>query len=264
MSGTSPTRRHQRRIQVVAATVSLGFLVAACGDDQGTSASAPGGDIASFCDASLEVVGLSRAESVEDDDLDAARAHAAVMVAAARQVLDASPDSVRTDVETMLAAAEAAAETGDGSAFQSPEFAAAETKWHAAGLEACGWAIERVTMTEYLFDGIPATMAPGITSFELSNDGGEFHVIAILRKNDGVDEDFAELLAKPDGAGFEDMTEVASGFVAPGQSGYALGELTPGEYIAICPIPVGADGGAPEPDALTHFQHGMQQRFTVA
>ena len=47
------------------------------------------------------------------------------------------------------------------------------------------------------------------------------NVISILRENDvrgrqdGVDTDLADL-ARPDDAGFEDMTEVAGGFVAPG------------------------------------------------
>ena len=59
---------------------------------------------------------------------------------------------------------------------------------------------------------------------------------------------------------FDQMVSI---WTAPGDSDYGMGELTPGEYVAFCPIPVGstADG---EGDGPPHFAQGMVETFTVA
>jgi hypothetical protein len=91
-------------------------------------------------------------------------------------------------------------------------------------------------------------------------------VIDIVRKNDGVTESFEELLALPEEEAFTKVTSVGTGFAPPGESGYVLVDLAPGEYLALCPLPVGwVDMSGPPPeDAPPHFTEGMSNEFTVS
>lgn len=257
----TPARR--ARFRFTAALLCLSVLAVACGsDDEAAPADRkPDSELAAFCEATLKVEEAGRADAGED--VDAAKAFGATMATEFERLLAVTPASVRSDVETLLAATKGLAETGDGSAFGSSKFAAAARNWHKVGVESCGWNITKVSLTEYKFDGIPDTMSAGITSFELTNEGSGGHSFAVYRRNDGIDSDFAELLAKPDDAGFGDMTEVGSGFVEPGEPGFALAELTPGDYLVICSVHVGDGDGPPEPGARLHYQEGMQHEFTV-
>ncbi len=265
MTVETPTPARRARFRIAAVLVCLSVFAAACGDDDDAASpdKKPDSELATFCKAVLKVEEAGRADSGEEGDVAAAKAFAAAIVVEVERMLAVTPASVRSDVETMLATAEGVANDGDGSEFESPDFTEAQTNWHKAGVESCGWNIEKVSLTEYHFDGIPDTLPAGVTSFELTNDGSEIHLLSVLRRDDGVDTDFAELLAQSDETGLADMTEVGVGFVAPGQSSFALAELTPGDYVVICPIPVGAGDGPPAPDARTHYEEGMQHQFTV-
>jgi hypothetical protein len=126
------------------------------------------------------------------------------------------------------------------------------TESPAAGTAAEGDVV--VSAVEYQFVGVPESVPAG-TTFGLRNDGQEVHEFAVVRRNEGTDQPVEELLGMGDEA-FGFVTFVGTIFAEPGQ--VAQGTVTveePGEYIAVCFIPVGttsiADltGGSPAPDA---------------
>lgn len=143
----------------------------------------------------------------------------------------------------------------------------------------CGYADLQALAQDYSFGGIPAEVAAGPTVIELANEGTELHEILLLKRADGADQPVEELLALPDEELFGLVAPVAVAFSYPGESGFAVADLTPGGYIGLCFIPVGTTpevfeqmmagppASGPEAPAGTepmpHFAHGMIVEFTV-
>jgi plastocyanin len=160
-------------------------------------------------------------------------------------------------------------------------------------------AVVDVTGVEYAYQNLPTSIPAG-TTLTFSNDGVEFHEMAISRVADGVTESFEELMA----ISAEGRDLAAEGFVegvgdgqplfaAPGstaEGGFTLDQE--GRYVILCFIPVGADAAklaevgvdlsmlgpdtdpstlSPEAQAVVgefmanppHFTQGMIQEFTV-
>lgn len=173
--------------------------------------------------------------------------------------------------------------TGD---FDSPEFAAAYDALVANATESCGWATLDVTLSEYAFGGLPEEVPAGMTVVNALNTGEEVHEILVLRINDDVTMTVEELLALPEEEAMQYTTFTGVGFAFPGAVGHAFLDLTPGRYVALCFLPVGATPeivmqlpqGPPDPATLAsappevvavmeahqHFMEGMVQEFTVS
>ena len=131
-------------------------------------------------------------------------------------------------------------------------------------------------------------------ALRLTNEGAEIHEIAILRKVDGAEMSWDEIamLAATEDPAVEDVAEFVGAAFSPDAEtpGVAVVDLEPGEYAAICFIPVGSlqgepqDEGQGEPESESepeaegeggpgaslaeaeydpHFAHGMIQVFTV-
>jgi hypothetical protein len=265
-------------VPVIAAALALG----ACGDDDDTEAAATteapaasdstsaaatttatSEDLDKYCSTAVALEAAA-AEGGGEEDPEANKAFAATLLPFLHDMEASAPASMKPMVSGLIPAAEAAAETGDVSAFETPEFTADLNELHAAGVESCEWATTDVELNEYHFMGVPATLPQGVMSFELSNTGKEPHVMDIVRKNDGVTESFEEILALPEEEAFAKVTTVGGGFVAPGETSYALVDFAPGEYLALCPLPVGwVDMSGPPPDGAPHFTEGMLHEFTV-
>jgi hypothetical protein len=135
-----------------------------------------------------------------------------------------------------------------------------------------------VSMVDFAFT-IPAELAEGPTTFELTNDGTEAHEFVVLKLAEGVTpEMFGEFMASM-GAESTPETAVEAGHehgtpaspppmpfstvgglqaIAPGATGYAVVDLHRATYMAICFIPSFQNGGAP------HAMLGMIASFTVA
>ncbi|MGH9213054.1 MAG: hypothetical protein ACRD2C_20645 [Acidimicrobiales bacterium] len=125
-----------------------------------------------------------------------------------------------------------------------------------------------VTAAEYSFDGLPDTLDAGETTFELVNEGQEVHELIVYRRNDGTTQPVEELLTLPDDQVLELVTPVTTveQFTAlPSETATGAVDLDPGDYIALCFVPVGLTDFESEPPAgaAPHAAHGMVAEFTV-
>jgi hypothetical protein len=134
----------------------------------------------------------------------------------------------------------------------------------------CDYADLPVTAQNYEFQGIPEEAPAGETLIRLTNEGTEYHEVALMKIADGEERSIEELLALPE----EEVGAVASdvGFVfaPPSLGSWTKVDLEPGRYVALCFIPVGStpdvvqSGAPPAEDAQPHFMEGMVFEFTVA
>ena len=127
-----------------------------------------------------------------------------------------------------------------------------------------------VTGVDYAFEGLPTEVAAG-TELAFHNDGTEPHEMIVMRKNDDVTESWDELLQMPEEQAMENVSQVGAVFALPGEDSEDTITVTePGDYLAICFVPVGTtveDLGS-EPPASgehgpPHFVEGMLAEFTV-
>ena len=257
----------------------------ACGDDDDDSATATDdgtettaaegdgeGDLETYCEKTAEI----EATLGPGPDIDFESATPAELTAAAKDfaggatdlaadIQEAAPSAVRADIDVLVGALSEVAETGDFGAFEQPEVEEASTRAHAYDLESCGWQRVDVSAVDYEFKGIPSEPEAGTTSFEFSNDGTELHEMILIRKNDDTEETFDELLAMPEEEARTKTSSVGAAFAEPGEEGvYVVADLTPGEYIAICFIPVGTADAETEVDGPPHFTQGMKTEFRVS
>jgi hypothetical protein len=106
-----------------------------------------------------------------------------------------------------------------------------------------------VEATDYAFAF--ETPAAGRTSFTMTNAGDEGHIMILLELEEGAVLD--DVLASEGEEGV--AQEFESDFADPGAEAVLTADLTPGEWVLLCPIPT-ADG---EP----HFALGMITEFTI-
>ena len=111
-----------------------------------------------------------------------------------------------------------------------------------------------VTAIEYEFQGVPATLEAGETTFSLDNKGDEPHefALSLITGDQSVDE----LLELPEEEVGEFIQDVGRAFAKPGASGEMVAELEPGRYGYVC--------FEPSPDGTPHAFLGMAGEFTVA
>lgn len=264
--------RTTTRITAVAAAALMVLGLAACGDDSNdattttnaaeatttTTATAASGDSAAFCDALKEfndaVASVELNPSSTPDDIKAVGAKLAPLF---QTIVDNAPDDVAADATELNATVAPLAE-GDDTAFQADDTYEKYGKFVTASLGDCDFTTVDVTAKDYAFDA-PDTVKAGDVAFHLTNTStGEQHEMVVLRKNDGVDLSFDELLKMPQDQAETKTTYVGSAMAPPGADNSALVTLTPGHYAMVCFLPVGGKEGAPP-----HFTQGMVHEFTV-
>ena len=273
-------RRSAKALRLLLALVLVVGL-AACGDDDddeagtdtdtgtGTEAAA---DVATYCEKILEIETLPEPdidfESLSEDEIAAeVRAYATTdLVPLAAEIEAVAPAEIESDIAVLVGAVDEVAETGDfEGAFEPPEVEAASDRAHAFDLENCGWTRVDVTAREYAFEGIDEELEAGATTFEFANEGQEVHELSVVRKAEGTTESFDELLEMGEEESADKIEFVAHAFAEPGDSEYVIADLTAGEYIALCFIPVGSTPEAGEDvDGPPHFTQGMRVEFTVS
>lgn len=280
--------------QLAAVAILLGCtagMLTACGDDDSdTTTGAPTPEADAGTDATTEAEPGTdegtgtEASSTGGDDTELCTAYADVTAAFSGpppdpetitpllETLDAeAPEEVADPLGVMTDAARTAVDSGgeDSSPFEAPEFLEAQSEVDPYMFENCDYdAKVEVTATEYAFEGIPDEIDAGTVAFLLTNEGNEAHEIGLARKKDDVTESFDELL-EMDEAEAETKIDFAGGAFAAssGDQGLAIADLEPGEYVAVCFIPVGTSmegDDMQEGDGPPHFMQGMKAEFTVS
>ena len=209
---------------------------------------------------SLAVDGSAEASSPE------AEAFCTAEVAAEAAFFSEDPAQIGPAVEALTAAAPADAAPlveallANAESQESPEFAEAYDALIEYMKANCGFAELGVAASEYAFGGVPTELPAGPIIVSIENIGQELHVFEVARINDDVTLSTEELLALPEEEAFTMITMVGGAFAAPGTTGHSVMDLTPGRYIAVCPIPQGltpeveaqfaeTEGSAPEGSA---------------
>ena len=232
-----------RKFVAVFAALGCGLAMQA-----GVGVAATGGGLAAFCKVNLAVDASPEGPTPK--------------------LLQRFRDTAPADIAQTVDDAVTAFEDDGEAAFEDPTFAANIAAIDQYVVDNCGYETVDVSMGDYSFTGIPESVDKGVVAFVLSNDGAEVHefIVARLKGDTTVDD----ILALPEDATAKERKKLVQeipggGFAAPGQSDVALISLKkPGQYVALCFIPVGstpdaADGG----DGPPHAHEGMTAEFTV-
>ena len=279
---TPRTRRRLARLSVAGALV---LVAGACGDDDDddagseapstTAAEQPaddegdnGGDGAAAGDADAYCTALVEFNSaVFEVQLEDGATEEDIL--AAGEQLTPLFDEVEANAPEELAGTAAelgesigALNEGDATAFNAEETSSTYFTMVADSLETCGLDPIEVTAVDYAFEGVPETIPAGQSGLVLVNDSdaGEPHEFIIFKKAEGDTRSAEEILNDPAAQEQGPGEFAGAAFAAtPGTRAGAILELEPGDYIAVCFIPVG--GGE---DGPPHFTQGMVAEFTVA
>lgn len=252
MRASDPEEGRMRGIRYLALLIVIGIVAVACSNG-------PSAQTVAFCDA------VVTAEAAFSGDPDPATIEGIL-----GDVESSAPDDVADAALTITGTARSVLETGDFDLFSSEEFIAAETTVDAYMVAECGYDNVDVEAIDYAFTGVPESLAAGTYAFGFANGGTEAHEMAVLRVNDGVDMELADILALSEEEAGELITFVGGTFAMPGESATTFVPLDEGSYAAICFVPQGAtpdniealesgefEGGPP------HFTLGMVSEFSV-
>jgi hypothetical protein len=243
--------RHRRLAGGLALTLALGGVLAACGDDDDATDS-----------------GAAAAVSPEAcDDLTALSGALAGDPSGAEPVIAAfegsAPDDLADHASALAGAYRELAGGGEPSAFGTPAVVAASGEIADAYFEGCDLAAElEVDGVDYGFEGLPAQVDAGRVGLRFTNrtEHDEAHEMVLFRKNPGTTETAEELLALPEEESMSKVTMTGVVFAdQPDQTAVAMYDLEPGQYVAVCFIPVG--GGE---DGPPHFTSGMLAEFEAS
>jgi hypothetical protein len=258
-------------------TASAAGILAGCGDDDDSSSDTTTTESTDSTDTTADgAASGTEAACTAYADITVALSGDAEPDPAAIEALvttleEEAPDEIAEPMGVMIDAVNTVLESNgeDFSAFEAPEFAEAQGEVDPYMFENCEFAASyEVVAKDYSFEGIPDEVPAGQVAMLLKNEGAEAHEIAVARKLDGVSESFAEILEMPEEEAMSKIEMVGGAFAAMnGSEGLLIGDFTPGDYIAVCFIPVGTtitESGETEGDGPPHFMEGMQQEFTVS
>jgi hypothetical protein len=171
-----------------------------------------------------------------------------------------APEETAADAEDLGTAIDALLD-GDQTAFNADATFEQYIGLVDASVDACGFPTTDVTAVDYAFEGVPETLPSGPQAIAFSNtsEGGEEHEFAVFRQADGETRSAEEVLNDPATEEEGPGQFVGAAFAPPGEEFSTLLELDPGNYIAVCFVPV---GGAEE--APPHFTQGMFTEFSVS
>ena len=239
-------------LAAVAGVLSLAF--GACGDDDDA---ASGDDAAAYCEIAAELD--------EQEDFPSAEQ--------LEGLRDAAPEEISDEVDLVVEAFLQGIEDGDpGAAFADPEVEEAFGPIETFEEETCGLegdeaddepeqdasvteldpdaAQVAVSATDYAFEFGAPTAGP--TSFTMTNDGDETHVMLLAKVAEGSSVE--EVLEAEDTEGLTDV-ELVSDSATPGDEAVLTADLTPGDWVMVCFLP--------DADGTPHYELGMVSDFTI-
>ena len=268
---------HPRFRRLAARTLLATLLVAgiaACGDDDGDTTRAAGDKPASkstqseasekaseqdvYCGALVEFnAAVTQTEIGDDATPEEVKKVAADLDPVWQKVEANAPEAVADDIAT-LGETMAKLSEGDAKAFNAEETRGIYSGVLSETAGDCGFEDVGATAVDYKFEGLPTTVKAGPATLTLENTGKEEHEMILMKKAKGETRDAKALLSLPEEEAMKVLTFTGAAFAPPGQTGVGLAELTPGEYVVTCFIPVG--GGE---DGPPHFTEGMFAELTV-
>lgn len=282
---TEARHRHLRRF--AAPLLVLAMSLGACGgDDSGGNEDEGQDDKAAasteqYCANSLAIETAPEPDidfdalSPEQQAEEAKKYATSTIRPLADKVIASAPDEIKDDAAVADKAVSELEKSGDFEAvFEKPENIKAFNNLHAFDLENCDWGQVEAVATNYKFDGVPATVPAGVTSFEFDNNGTEQHEMVIFRKNDGETMTFDQILAIEDEAEAEKHVQfigATGGDPNDPEDLYAIADVKPGDYVMVCFIPLGstpeavkaAEDANKEIEGPPHFTQGMKTEFKV-
>jgi hypothetical protein len=167
---------------------------------------------------------------------------------------------------------------GDESVFESDALFEATTATDASVFEHCVFDTRiDITAVDWAFGGVPLVVPAGHVAFRVTNAGNEMHEMLIARKIEGATQSWEEnaqiATAGEDDSALDGIVEEVTHAWIPTSdtAGIAYADLMPGEYVAVCALPVGTNHGMSDeewqalasPPFEAHWMHGMLQPFTV-
>ncbi|GAA3225908.1 hypothetical protein GCM10017691_15080 [Pseudonocardia petroleophila] len=176
---------------------------------------------------------------------------------------ETAPAGIRSAVDTVVETSTQALTSGDTSATETPEFAAAQAEVDAGALAACGFDETSVTAVNYEYQGLPDTLPAGESAVTLTNEGEDLHEIVLARLNDDVTLPVEQVLALPTEEALASVQLVGIVVVPPGASDTVFVDASPGRYVVACFIPEGTTLAGPG-TGPPHFTLGMMKEITVA
>lgn len=210
-----------------------------------------------FCALNFRISQTFNEQPDQDAPAKAQQAFVKKLNAVLTRAEKAAPSDISADVTTAVTALKADL----ASAFEDPavgEAVGAVDQW---ALENCGYEVVEVSLVDYSFEGVPATMPTGKSVFNLTNGGADSHEMIVFRIK--TDTPLEELLSLDEEEAERQIEFIAAGFAEPGDSGTVYADLKKaGRYAAVCFIPTGTHGDT-EGDGPPHFAEGMVAEFTV-
>jgi hypothetical protein len=278
-------RRKRKAIPTIGALAVLALALGACGGEERQGADdgrskAAAGELEEYCAATLAIETAQSDVDFEtltpEQQAEQSKKFATeTLRPLADRINAAAPERIKEDLEVADRSLAEAERTGDfTAAFRQPDKFAAFNRLHAFDLESCGWERVDVTAAEYRFDGVPASIPAGETSFEFENQGKEAHEMVLFRRKDGEAMTFDQILAIEDQSEAEKHMDFIAGTGGdPGSDEplYAVTDLQAGDYVMVCFIPVGstpealrAAQEASKPiEGRPHFTEGMKAELKV-
>ena len=146
---------------------------------------------------------------------------------------ESAPDDLADPVGTMVAEANSLlsgpppAEDGPP-VIPSDDFFTASVEVGDWMAENCDYADLPVTAQNYEFEGIPEEVPAGETLIRLTNEGTEYHEVALMKIADGEERSLEELLALPEEEVEAVVTDVGFVFAPPSLGSWTKVDLEPG------------------------------------
>lgn len=284
MSKLTPAASNRRLVRLLVPLAVASLTIAGCGDDDADDTAS---DTTEVAETTGETGGAGTDDTTDGsgasdgggEGLEGASteefcavveevnsADAPPTVELVERYLAVVPEEGRDSTIVLRDALEAAG--GDFSAvLADPEAGAAMEALTALESEVCGTesgpaqdpavqeidpAATRVDMTfaDYSFEGSAPTTA-GRYSFVFTNEGAEAHIAILAQLEEGVT--LEEAMASEGEEGI--VVEFESSVAPPGAEAVITADLTPGEWVLVCPIP--------DAEGTPHVAHGMVTTFTV-
>jgi hypothetical protein len=233
------------------------------------TSAADSGDVGAFCDA---IVALEASIAVDLEVADRVaspqqRADAlAAWNATLRQQLnvmeDNTPEQASEDVEALSSLVHEALTFGSLTAAQEEEAATVDDNLDEYRLAECGYQHVEATGIDFAYEGLPATVPPGVVAITFTNQGDEPHEIFLARLNDNVTMSVDQVMALPEEQAFSMIAPVGRSSAMPGDSETTFIRMGPGRYGVACLIPQGTTPDT-EGSGPLHVALGEFAEFTV-